>query len=100
MRNAIFVDFEERNTTSVDVWVIFGSFSNKGRHDLAKPRASSIHIHTITLHIDEFELVLKIRRNPIVPQVLERTRETHSRKAATRSTSSAIMANGNPIMIQ
>ena len=33
MRNAIFVDFEERNTASVDVWVIFGSFSKKGRHD-------------------------------------------------------------------
>ena len=27
IRNAIFVDFEERNTASVDVWVIFGSFS-------------------------------------------------------------------------
>ena len=49
IRNAIFVDFEERNTTSVDVWVIFGSFSNKGRHDLAKPRASSIYIHIHTL---------------------------------------------------
>ena len=45
IRNAIFVDFEERNTTSVDVWVIFGSFSKKGRHDLAKPRASSIYIY-------------------------------------------------------
>ena len=33
IRNAIFVDFEERNTASVDVWVIFGSFSKKGRHD-------------------------------------------------------------------
>ena len=42
IRNAIFVDFEERNTASVDVWVIFGSFSKKERHDLAKPRASSI----------------------------------------------------------
>ena len=40
--NAIFVDFEERNTASVDVWVIFGSFSKEERHDLAKPRASSI----------------------------------------------------------
>ena len=27
IRNAIFVDFEERHTASVDVWVIFGSFS-------------------------------------------------------------------------
>ena len=39
--NAIFVDFEERNTASVDVRVIFGSFSKKQRHDLAKHRASS-----------------------------------------------------------
>ena len=30
-RNAIFVDFEERNTASVDVWVMFGSFSKKER---------------------------------------------------------------------
>ena len=29
IRNAIFVDFEERNTASVDVWVIFGSFSKE-----------------------------------------------------------------------
>ena len=29
--DAIFVDFEERNTASVDVWVIFRSFSKKGR---------------------------------------------------------------------
>ena len=42
IRNAIFVDFEERNTASVDVWVIFGSFSKKERHDLAMPRASSV----------------------------------------------------------
>ena len=31
IRNAIFVDFEARNTASVDVWVIFGSFSKKER---------------------------------------------------------------------
>ena len=43
IRNAIFVDFEERNTASVDVWVIFGSFSKEERHDLAKHRASSIN---------------------------------------------------------
>ena len=42
IRNAIFVDFEERHTASVDVWVIFGSFSKEERHDLAKHRASSI----------------------------------------------------------
>ena len=30
-RNAIFVDFEERNTASVDVWVIFRSFSKEER---------------------------------------------------------------------
>ena len=45
-RNAIFVDFEERHTASVDVWVIFGSFSKEERHDLAKHRASSIYIYT------------------------------------------------------
>ena len=39
IRNAIFVDFEERHTASVDVWVIFGSFSKEERHDLAKHRA-------------------------------------------------------------
>ena len=44
-KNASFVDFEERNTASVDVWVIFGSFSKQERHDLAKPRASSIYIY-------------------------------------------------------
>ena len=33
MRNAIFVDFEERNTASVDVWVIFGSFSEKNEKE-------------------------------------------------------------------
>ena len=45
LRNAIFVDFEERNTASVDVWVIFGSFSKEERHDLAKHRASSNYIN-------------------------------------------------------
>ena len=45
IRNAIFVDFEERHTASVDVWVIFGSFSKEERHDLAKHRASSIYIY-------------------------------------------------------
>ena len=30
-RDAICVDFEERNTASVDVWVIFGSFSKNFR---------------------------------------------------------------------
>ena len=45
IRNAIFVDFEERNTASVDVWVIFGSFSKEERHDLAKHRASSVYIY-------------------------------------------------------
>ena len=30
-RNAIFVDFEERNPASVDVWVFFGSFSKEER---------------------------------------------------------------------
>ena len=49
IRNAIFVDFEERHTASVDVWVIFGSFSKKESHDLAKPRASSIHIFIYNL---------------------------------------------------
>ena len=45
---AIFVDFEERNTASVDVWVIFGSFSKEERHDLAKHRASSIYAVSYT----------------------------------------------------
>ena len=31
IRNAIFVDFAERNTASVGVWVIFGSFSKNFR---------------------------------------------------------------------
>ena len=31
IRNAIFVDFEGRNTASVDVWVIFRSFSKEER---------------------------------------------------------------------
>ena len=51
MRNAIFVDFEERNTASVDVWVIFGSFSKEERHDLAKPRASSIYIYLLRRYV-------------------------------------------------
>ena len=62
IRNAIFVDFEERHTASVDVWVIFGSFSKKGRHDLAKPRASSIYIY-ISLKFDENFTDLQIVSN-------------------------------------
>ena len=60
MRNAIFVDFEERNTASVDVWVIFGSFSKEERHDLAKHRASSVYIYIYIYIHTRAEASLKV----------------------------------------